>query len=401
LVMSEALETAKAAVADAQAAFDSGAVGANNEFESNSDGLRQAAFELQEARSQAEAITRPPPPSPSDLAGGQIKITPADNSPMSPRQAAAQLSELHRQQEQTIREWDDALAQVGAGWHDDLTLEQQSKLGLTAASAAPAAPEAPVQPSESDQQQKTSLAQERQRVEAERAQVEQERQAQAKIGQLSAQARNLIGIVEVAVGELAAKYPEVRTPEDLAAVRARNPQRAAAYELDLARINGGVLQVQALQHQHNEEVQKTFDSAAVAHDAAFCKAFPEFDDPKTAVKLNKRAFDSLKGVGLTEAEIKDLWTGRGSISLRDSRAQKIVGRLAILEERFAQAEQVMKPTPKQLAPVQRPGVAPSPTRGTDQEIAAARKRIARAGSQRAGALAGMDLLQAMRRGGRL
>jgi len=70
--MSDALEEAKTAAADAQAAVDSGAFAdRGDEFESTNTGVRQAAAELQ----QAETTTRPPPPRPVDELASPHSIT--------------------------------------------------------------------------------------------------------------------------------------------------------------------------------------------------------------------------------------------------------------------------------------------------------------------------------------
>jgi hypothetical protein len=401
-VMSDALEQARQAAENAQTAVDSGAFAdRGEEYESTSSGLKSAVAELQQAREEFVQTARPPPPSPSDLIGAPQKIFPADDKPMSPRTAAKQLSELHRQQKEYIQQWDNALAAVGGGgWNDELTPEQAARLGF---GTPVAAPEVPAQPNELDQQRQ-ALAQQQQQVEAQRAYYEQARQAQS----LSTDARQMADLVQAGVHKFRAAYPEIKTDADLNLLRGKDPARAAAAERDLGVINGWGLQAEALQRRAVDQVAQVNAKAGEEHDRLFTERHPEFvSDAKEMATLQRQALQTLRDGGFSDQELGRAWTGQDGLFLRDHRVQSFVlehlnlkNENEALRARLEGAQKGLKPV-RDLPPIRKPGVAQDVPAGSYQEVQAKRRALARASTQRAGALAGVDLLQAMRKAGRL
>ena len=73
------------------------------------------------------------------------------------------------------------------------------------------------------------------------------------------------------------------------------------------------------QLQHHE-----FNTWAKSQDDLFGSNHPELKDPKAASEISKLAMNELKSSGLSEDEIKALYHGQSSISLRSAVAQDIL-----------------------------------------------------------------------------
>jgi hypothetical protein len=401
------LQEAQALIDAAQNAID-GATAESNQFESNSDGLRRAAAEVGAKREEAATTTRPPPPPASDLVsgvpGGIQKIVIEGDGPLKARSAARAVSELRARQNAEIAQIDDGLARGGYDWSDLLegrvTPVSRNPGDVQRSDAAPASPP---QPSEADRQ-KAELARIQQQTEQERQQYESVRQSRAA----SEDARRMANLVQAGIAEFTQKYPEIRTESDLAAVRAKNPQRAAAAERDVGLLNGGLLQMEALQQRAINKVHAANASVIEQQDRLFAERHPEFvADPKQMAELQRRAWKSLTDKGFADQEIERAWSGQEPLHLRDARVQsyiadriKLENENAMLKERLGLTQQKLKPL-QDLPPVRGPGARQDRDTGSAQRIANLKRAVSKAPTQRAGVERSMDLLQELRKAGKL
>jgi hypothetical protein len=398
------LQEAQAAIDAAQTAIDNAAA-ESNQFESNSSGLRQAAAELQQARAEAEATTPPPAPSASDILSGpglEQKITLPGDKPVSVRNAARSLSALHELQQQEIAQIDAGLAHQGYSWDQLLSGEVVPVSKDQAPDAAPAAPAA--QPSAELDATKAELAQAQRKAAA----YEADRQEQAKFDALSESARRHQYALVDAVRAAQQIFPDIVTQEDLQKAWVQNPARAAEFTKVFNGIQSWSLQGEALVRRAADEAQRVNAKIGDQQDAAFESKHPEFAaDRKQMAALQRQAFQTLKDAGFSEQELGKAWTGEDKLFLRDHRVQSfLLGHLNLLnehealKERLGIAQKSMKPG-RDLAPVRKPGVSQDRDTGSAQQIQATRRALSKATTQRSGAMAAVNYMQALRKGGKL
>jgi hypothetical protein len=148
---------------------------------------------------------------------------------------------------------------------------------------------------------------------------------------------------------------------------------------------------------------------AKRQDDLFMAAHPEFNDAKQGPALQKQALASLKSAGFQEDELERAWQDGAPLHLRDHRVQHFIADHARLANRVAELEGYIesarsggKPaaTNRSPPPMMRPGVS-DPGRSAYNDMRAAQARIARATTTRDGVQGGVDLLRAMRAGGRV
>jgi hypothetical protein len=200
-------------------------------------------------------------------------------------------------------------------------------------------------------------------VEAERQSVEAARHATAHEIQL---AHEIQAMLQHAAGALS----DIRTPDDLAKVRATNPQRWQAIaeadrqvrEKQLALMGltqarqaheTAIAQHQRAQHQQaaavwGKEQDNLFEAQAA-------KLAPEWRDPNVQRELRATAQKILEDNGMSKQQISEAWQGGGV--LRSATAQTTLLKAAMWERAQARAKEITKAP---LPPVVRPGTrAPS------------------------------------------
>jgi hypothetical protein len=389
-------------------AFD----GPEHNWSSNTEGLTGAAAELAQAREASQA--RPAPPPLSDIFSGQPGGTmswtlPGDprdpKSALSPRQAAEAKFAGQAPLEAERDVYERAFAEQGLDWSDVL----DGKVRID-----PAAPEAPAQPQTSPELEQARQQAAEAQAEAQRQQqiAEAERQARQAFDQMNDQVRHQRYLIAGAAQELAAAFPEIRTQQDLQNAWVRGgvaAQRAAEYTRIANALNDKVLAAEALEARAQDVGRQANKAEAKRQDDLFISKHPEFDDPKQGPALQKQALASLKSAGFQEDELTRAWQGEAPLHLRDHRVQHFIADHARLANRVAELEGYIESarsggksavTSRLPPPMMRPGVS-DPGRSAYNDIRNAQARIARATTTRDGVQGGVDLLRAMRAGGRV
>jgi hypothetical protein len=370
-------------------------------FSGNADGLRAAAQAHRDA--EAAKVARPPPPPASDIVsgepGGQQKIVlDGGDKPLSALNAAKALTDLHRQQQAEIDAYEAAFAEQGVSWEDVLN-------GNTPAADQRNPGDAPTAQTSELEQAKHQAAEAQWQAEQQRQELEAERQQRLTYEQMTDEARHQRYLLNGAFQEMVRLFPDIATPQDLQRTWMQNPQRAAQFSNIAKALEDKATVAEALERRAQDVAKEVNKSRAKSEDARFLEAHPEYDDPKQAPALQKQALASLKGAGFPEDELTRAWNGDVPLHMRDHRVQNFIAdhtRLAQenaeLKERLGIAEQSVARgrIPKSVPPVSKPGVGSDESASGVRELASARRAVARATGERASALAGAELLLAMR-----
>ncbi len=312
------------------------------EYSSEESGVRQAAAELV-ARRGRENIE---PIEPIIALEDRVDRDGFDRG-IGIKDAAAALTDFREAQFQQQREFDAAL-----GLTDPNADLDNPGAGEKAPEAQPEpAPEAAPESLPPDVQE----IQQRARADIQRAGEYQ--QNLAKLGHIHAHAASL-------EARFVAAFPDIKSAQDLQMLAQTNPQRAqqafafaqAAYNV----INQYAAQAEQTAKQDAAHYATAYTNWAKTEDKAFEARHPELKDPKIARQMGELAIQELKAIGLSEDELRDLYSGKVSIALRDHRAQEII--LDAIRYRQAVARNA-RPSPKTIPHVQRPGVSrPAPSR---------------------------------------
>jgi hypothetical protein len=150
-------------------------------------------------------------------------------------------------------------------------------------------------------------------------------------------------------------------------------------------------QVAAAQARQTHEQATRWTAFARDEDAKFLEKAPEFTDLKVVAEATQHASELLKELGFTEAELGQLWSGQGAISLRDHRMQLLLRDGVKYREALGKAKAAQqRPVPS----VQRPGPAPARDADADDKVRSLNDRLTTSGTLRDAAA----LLVAQRRG---
>ena len=109
---------------------------------------------------------------------------------------------------------------------------------------------------------------------------------------------------------------------------------------------------------------------------------PELADKARATKVADAAVNVVKDIGFAEKELAQLWNGEASVSLRDHRVQLLI--LDGVKYREAKT-QTLKPAPKPVPQVLRPGVAEGKLSEGDARIQELQNRFNQTGNPKDGA----------------
>jgi hypothetical protein len=226
-------------------------------------------------------------------------------------------------------------------------------------------------------EQKKTLDGERQRLEQARAQYESA----------------LPALVESLQQSIAGDFPDIKNWEDVQKLAREDWARYIAWDASQKKLATIANEAQAAQQRQAQDLQARFVAFAKEQDARFIERNPEFADQAKAAALQKAAINTLKNTGFSEDELGRQWAGQEALSLRDARLQEIIKKASLYDQ--AQAS-IKKAAPKALPPVQRPGVAPAPGRGVQQQISALEKQLDRTTSHAQGAKLAAELLRLRR-----
>lgn len=205
-------------------------------------------------------------------------------------------------------------------------------------------------------------AEQRKAYEAQRTQAEQARQQyEAALPVLLQQ------LHDAHMGEFA----DLKTIDDVQRLATDDPVRYLKWDAQQKRIAAVAQQQQAAQQRQHDEFAKEWKDFAEKQDSLLLERAPELSDKTRAAKVADNAKQVLKDHGFTDQELGDLWNGKQALSLRDHRLQ-----LLILDGvKYREAKSTVKPAPKSVPPVQRPGVAAP--KGADDAVQALKDKFER------------------------
>jgi hypothetical protein len=183
----------------------------------------------------------------------------------------------------------------------------------------------------------------------------------------------------VTIAQLSHHDP-ARANAALAEFAQRNPATYAQLQLlDASFQIDGLARAQAVTARQ-QETTRAFEDFAKSQEALAEQKIPELRaDPAIRTAFQHRALNTLTEAGFAEAEVRAAWTG-APLNIRDARVQDVIAKATRYD---AMMEAKNRVSAKALPPVQRPGIARSPTSGAEALIGAAERRLAAAkpGSQ--------------------
>jgi len=175
------------------------------------------------------------------------------------------------------------------------------------------------------------------------------------------------------------EFADVRTMADVEKLAREDWPRYALWDAAQKKIAAVAQEVQAAQHRQAQEYQAQWNNYATRQDQLLLDKVPDLSDTTKAQKLADAAAAVYRDVGFSEDELRALWSGQASVSLRDARLSQIVIDAARWREAKANAARAVKPG---LPPVQRPGAAASRPSAGEVDIQALEKKLEQSGSIR-------------------
>lgn len=151
------------------------------------------------------------------------------------------------------------------------------------------------------------------------------------------------------------EFSDIRTIEDVQKLAATDWPRYVMWDAKQKQIAAVQQQVQQATQRQTLEKQQKLSEFEQTEAKAFAEKVPEFADPKKKAELQNQAIALLKDhLGFSDQELGEIYNSDKGLSLRDHRTQLLL--LDGIRYREAKASSV-KPTPKPVPPVQRPGVS--------------------------------------------
>ncbi len=172
----------------------------------------------------------------------------------------------------------------------------------------------------------------------------------------------------------AGEFQDIQSQADVERLAREDWPRYIMWDASQKKVAAVQREVQlAEQRQATEKTTKWNDFTA-KEDALFVEKAPEMADQKKAQSVATSAQEMLKELGFTQKELSDLWNGSEKLSLRDHRFQLIIRDAT----RYRDAK-ALKPAPKPVPQVQRPGVVPSRGERQDDRVKALTARLDQTG----------------------
>jgi len=175
----------------------------------------------------------------------------------------------------------------------------------------------------------------------------------------------------------AGEFQDIRTMADVEKLAREDWPRYALWDAAQKKIAAVAQEVQAAQNRQVQEYHAQWNNYATRQDQLLLDKVPDLSDTTKAQKLADAAAAVYRDVGFSEDELRALWSGQASVSLRDARLSQIVIDAARWREAKANAARAVKPG---LPPVQRPGAAASRPSAGEVDIQALEKKLEQSGS---------------------
>jgi hypothetical protein len=171
----------------------------------------------------------------------------------------------------------------------------------------------------------------------------------------------------------AGEFADVRSIQDVEKLAVEDPVRYLKWDAQQKKIAAVAQQMDAAQQRQAHQYEQMWTDFAQKQDEILAERVPELKDKTRAAKVAESAKATLKDVGFTDQELSALYHGKLSLSLRDARVQQLV----VDAVRYREAKSAVKPAPKSVPPVQRPGVAQP--RGQGEAVQALKDKFEKTG----------------------
>lgn len=183
-------------------------------------------------------------------------------------------------------------------------------------------------------------------------------------------------IVQQLQGELAQKFGDIKSMDDVVNLARTNPARHGEFQALVQRTQARMAEQQQMDARKQQEAEQWLQTFVAGEDAKFLEAAPEFGDPKKAQQLQNEAVELLEEKGFSKEEIEALWAGRKPLMARDHRFQLLVRDAA--KYRAAQKALPSAKAPSSQ-PAVKPGIPPSKGERRASTVTALEQKLARTG----------------------
>lgn len=179
----------------------------------------------------------------------------------------------------------------------------------------------------------------------------------------------------------AGEFQDIQSWDDVQRMAREDPFRYTQWQATQARIADTKQKLAAAHQTRAQETAKAFETYAEEQDRLFLERAPEFSDGRSAEKARRDAAEYLtKEIGFAEAELANAWNGKQGISLRDAKLQTII-RDAMKWNAAQKAAKASKPAAP-VPPVQKPGIAATRQERNGAGLQALDNRLNETGSVR-------------------
>lgn len=176
--------------------------------------------------------------------------------------------------------------------------------------------------------------------------------------------------------QLQGEFQDITSWQDVEKMQQTDPLRFQRWQVRTQQAEQLAREVQTNQTRQQAEQKTRFENYVADEAKKFLDLAPEFADPKTASVKQKEVQTLFADVGVTPAELKEMWNGQ-PLSIHDHRVQVIVAKAA----RWDAAEKARKAAkPVTGAPVQKPGTASNRGEVQAEQVRTLRERLNRTGS---------------------
>lgn len=205
------------------------------------------------------------------------------------------------------------------------------------------------------------------------AQAEREQAAQAK-----QQYEQALPQLQAALqAQMASEFADIKDWNDVQTMAREDPLRYSQWQAKHLQMEAVQREAHATQQRQVQEQREAFEKYASEQDKAALERVPELADPERKSKAQERAVKFLEAIGFSQDELSANWLGQRGISLRDARMQELIWKAASYDAAKAAVKTATPARP--VAPVQRPGVAPSKAEGKEAEVKAHIAKLDRTG----------------------
>lgn len=187
------------------------------------------------------------------------------------------------------------------------------------------------------------------------------------------------------VNRFQAEFADIQSEADLDALRTYDTPRFLKFQESVAKVQAidnqqrsHAERQQQYQAQLDAERQANIEKFKAEEAAKFVEAAPEYADPQVVPKLYEQVRSYFDDIGIAEDELTNLFSGDGTFSVHDHRAQLIIRDAA----RYRAAEKAARaPKPKSAPKMQRPGTSSTKGERRSSHLETLDKRLSSSGSR--------------------